>query len=71
MSTRNVNCLILVCDGCDQDYAHDFTPHFDTAQDAREEAINNAEWRTDGEHDWCGRCQLTAHDCAPEDDGDV
>jgi hypothetical protein len=67
VSTRATNCLILVCDGCGDDYEHDYTPHFDTLADAREESINAGEWRTDGKDaDWCPACQGKAHDCAPD-----
>ena len=66
MSTREVTCAIVVCDGCQKDFHNgEFVPHHDSAIDAREETVN-CDWRTDGEHDWCESCQRTAHDCSPD-----
>lgn len=70
MSTRQVTCQILVCDGCRKDFQHDFTPHHDTVQDLREKSINGYEWRTDGQDlDWCPNCQVCddEHVKDPED----
>lgn len=60
---RATVCLTLVCDDCGKDYdgSADYTPHYDSAQDAREEAVDMSEWRTDDTHDWCPSCQIKPH----------
>lgn len=60
-------CLILACDGCGRDYDGTgyLRPHYDSPQDAREESSDSG-WRTDGERDWCMKCQTEPHECAPD-----
>lgn len=65
---RSTVCLILACDGCGNDYdgAADYTPHYGSAQDARDEAGDMGEWRTDGTQDWCEPCQIKPHPFVPD-----
>lgn len=65
---RHTVCRILTCDGCGDDYdgSGDYQPHYNSAEDAREEAHDNSEWRNDGEHDWCESCQTKPHDCTQD-----
>ena len=58
-------CHVVVCDGCGADFEHDYTPHYDDPGTAREMSVDY-EWRTDGERDWCTRCQTLPHECAPD-----
>ncbi len=71
MSLRAINCHLLVCDGCGVTYdgCGDYTPHFNDIGDAREEAGDCSEWRSDGESDWCFNCQIKPHECKPCPDG--
>jgi hypothetical protein len=55
---RIQTCHIAVCDGCENEYEHDYIPHWPSSADAVEEVVDNADW-------WASkdRLQLLCSDC--------
>jgi len=63
VSTKVVICTLLVCDDCGEAYHNgEFTPHYDDATDARDEAADCAEWWSDRKGaDLCYGCKRKPH----------
>lgn len=66
---KTKTCHTIHCDGddCDATIEHDYEPHFDDPQSARDEAAEGFEWWCQGDEDLCGRCKLRPHAFVPED----
>ena len=61
MSTRIVTCHILICDGCQTEFSHDYTPHYPDIEEARDDA-HESEWINDEQEiDLCASCSWKPH----------
>lgn len=49
-------CFIAVCDDCGSEHEHDYTPHWPSAGEAVDDAVNTSEW-------WAGDGKLLCDDC--------
>lgn len=49
MTARQQTCFIAVCDDCGSEYEHDYTPHWPSAREASDDAVNNGDWWSDDE----------------------
>lgn len=56
MATRELHCFVAVCDGCGDEYEHDYTPHWPSSVEAVDDAVDGGEWRTDGDKAFCANC---------------
>lgn len=70
MSAKSVTCVVVVCDGCNEEFNHDYTPHYPDIDMGREET-EYSDWGTDGEHDWCSSCAATPHEFVASDNPSV
>lgn len=62
MSARQVTCFIAVCNGCEEEYEHDYTPHWPTAGQAIDDAVDGGDWWSDEETTLlCPSCVLKPH----------
>lgn len=62
MSIRHVTAYIVDCNGgCANTFGDLYHDEIDAV-----EAVNNSDWRSDGEDHWCPDCQQLPHDCAPD-----
>lgn len=61
---RHTRCVVLVCDGCAAVLSHPDTEseiHYEAAELARTDAVENLSWSRAGERDLCPACTCAAH----------
>lgn len=69
MSAKAKTCVVIVCDGCNDEHNHDYTPHWDSLDEGREETVDGYEWWTDGaDIDLCQHCKTLPHSFVPDRD---
>lgn len=57
---KTQTCCTVMCDGCQTEFSHDYTPHWPEAQEARWET-EESEWVSDGTVDYCPACTDKPH----------
>jgi len=60
LSTKTQTCIVLNCDGCGRSAQHyeGWTPHYETADQGRDEQADSYEWLSDGILDFCENCKI-------------
>lgn len=68
MGAQQVTCFIAVCDDCETEFEHDYTPHWPSSQEAIDDAVNNGDWWSDeGKVLLCDDCAVKPHAFLPSD----
>ena len=60
---RQTHCVVLVCDGCAAVLSHPDTEceiHYDRAEQARTDAVEDLHWSAVGQRDLCPACTCAA-----------
>lgn len=65
MGFKQQTCYIAVCDDCGEEFAHDYTPHWDTKGEGIDEAVDTGEWWSDGTKLLCVGCKDKPHAFVP------
>lgn len=61
MTFKVKTCYTAVCDGCDEEYSHDYTPHWPSTGEAIDEAVDMGEWWSKDDVLLCSECKLKPH----------
>lgn len=65
MAFRELTCFTAVCDGCDNEFEHDYMSHWPSAAEAAEEAVEGG-WYGDEKSLFCAICRYKPHAVVPE-----
>jgi hypothetical protein len=66
MATKEKSCFIAVCDGCGDEFEHDYTPHWPSAREAADDAVNSGDWFGDESALFCDTCRYRPHAVVPD-----
>lgn len=66
MSARQVTCFVAVCDDCEDEYEHDYTPHWPSAGEAIADVVDNADWWSSADTLLCQECRSKPHAHVPD-----
>lgn len=67
MTVKQVTCFIAACDDCNDDYEQDYTPHWPSAAEAIDGAVDNGNWWSKDEALLCYDCRYKPHAFIPSD----
>lgn len=67
MAVKQVTCFIAVCDDCETEYEHDYTPHWPSAGEATDDAVGSGEWWSREGALLCSNCKLKPHAFVPSE----
>lgn len=65
MTTKTLTCHVAICDGCGSEYEQDYTPHWPSAGEAIDDAVQDGEWWGDEKLLLCFECRHKPHTFVP------